>query len=92
MDDPTVDPKFGRVGKQKIENTGVLTRKRMETFDSEVLQHTLDYMDRYGKADAPFFIWFSTTAIHIWSHPQAQYVQMAVDEGRAETDVVRAKT
>jgi len=91
VDDPTVDPKFGRVGKQKIENTGPLTRKRMETFDSEVLDATLNYLDRYGKEDAPFFVWFNTTAIHIWSHPQQKYVQMAVDEGRAETDVVRAK-
>src|SRR5215470_10920047 len=49
VDDPTTDPKFGRVGRQKIENTGMLTRKRMETFDSEVLKYTLDYMDRVGK-------------------------------------------
>ena len=39
----------------------------------------------------PFFVWFNTTAIHIWSHPQNKYVQAAVDEGRAESDVVRAK-
>jgi arylsulfatase A-like enzyme len=91
VDDSTNDPKFGRVGKQKIENTGPLTRKRMETFDSEVLQHTLEFLDKNGKSDKPFFVWFNTTAIHIWSHPQQKYVQMAVDEGRAETDVVRAK-
>jgi arylsulfatase len=91
VDDPTEDPKFGRVGKQKIENTGMLTRKRMETFDSEVLEHTLNWLDRNGKGDKPFFCWFNTTAIHIWSHPQKQYVQKAVDEGRAEEDVVRAK-
>ena len=42
VDDPTVDPKFGRVGKQKIEDTGKLTRKRMETIDAEVLGHTLN--------------------------------------------------
>src|SRR5262249_10736895 len=41
VDDPTEDPVFGRVGKQKMENTGPLTRKRMETFDSEVLDKTL---------------------------------------------------
>ena len=91
VDDPTTDQKFGRVGKQKIENTGPLTRKRMETFDSEVLQQTLDFMDRNGKGDKPFFVWFNTTAIHVWSHPQQKYTQMAVDEGRSETDVVRAK-
>jgi arylsulfatase len=91
VDDATVDSKFGRVGKQKIENTGPLTRKRMETFDGEVLNQTLDYLDRKGKDGKPFFVWFNTTAIHIWSHPQSKYVQAAVDEGRAETDLVRAK-
>jgi len=90
-DDPTTDPVFGRVGKQRIENTGPLTRKRMETFDAEVLEHTLTWLDKNGKGDKPFFCWFNTTAIHIWSHPQNKYVQQAVDEGRAESDVVRAK-
>lgn len=90
-DDPTTDPKFGRVGKQKIENTGPLTRKRMETFDGEVLTHTLDYLDRTAKGDKPFFVWFNTTATHIWSHSPNKYIQMAVDEGRSETDIYRAK-
>jgi arylsulfatase A-like enzyme len=91
VDDPTIDPKFGRVGKQKIENAGHLTRKRMETFDAEVLGHTLKFMDKVGHGDKPFFVWFNSTAIHIWSHPTKKYVQQAVDEGRAESDVVRAK-
>jgi len=90
-DDPTEDPKFGRVGKQKIENKGQLTRKRMETFDQEVTDATLKYLDKVGKGDKPFFVWYNTTAIHIWSRPQNKYVQKAVDEGRAEEDVVRAK-
>ncbi len=90
-DDPTEDPVFGRVGKQKIENTGLLTRKRMETFDGEVLDKTLDYLERAGKGDKPFFVWFNTTAIHIWSHSPKKYIQKAVDEGRAEQDLVRAK-
>jgi arylsulfatase A-like enzyme len=89
-DDATTDPKFGRVGKQKVENTGPLTRKRMETFDAEVLGHTLKWMDKVGK-DKPFFLWFNTTAIHIHSHSPQKYIQKAVDEGRAEEDVVRAK-
>ena len=90
-DDPTEDPKFGRVGKQKIENKGQLTRKRMETFDQEVTDATLKYLDKVGKGDKPFFVWFNSTAIHVWSHPNPKYVQMAVNEGRAEEDVVRAK-
>jgi arylsulfatase A-like enzyme len=89
-DDATTDPKFGRVGKQKIQDTGPLTRKRMETIDAEVLAETLKWMDNNGK-NKPFFVWFNSTAIHIWSHPNPKYVQMAVDEGRAEEDVVRAR-
>jgi arylsulfatase len=91
VDDPTTDPKFGRVGRQKIEDTGPLTRKRMETFDAEVLTATLKWMDTNGKSGKPFFVWFNSTAIHVWSHPNPKYVQMAVDEGRAESDVVRAR-
>ena len=90
-DDATTDPKFGRVGKQKIEDTGALTRKRMETFDQEVTDETLKWLDKHGKSDKPFFVWFNSTAIHIWSHPNPKFVQMAVDEGRAEEDVVRAR-
>jgi arylsulfatase A-like enzyme len=90
-DDPSEDPKFGKVGKQKIEDTGKLTRKRMETFDGEVVDKTLDWLDRSVKGGKPFFCWFNTTAIHIHSHSTQKYIQMAVDEGRAEEDVVRAK-
>jgi arylsulfatase len=52
---------------------------------------TLKYLDKVGKGDKPFFVWFNTTAVHIWSHPTPKYIKKAVDEGRAETDVVRAK-
>jgi arylsulfatase len=90
-DDATVDPKFGKVGRQRIEDTGPLTRKRMETIDQEVTSETLKYLDRVGKGDKPFFVWYNSTAIHVWSHPAPKYVQMAVDEGRAEEDVVRAR-
>jgi arylsulfatase len=90
-DDATTDPKFGRVGKQRIEDTGKLTRKRMETFDQEVTNETLKWLDRTGKSGKPFFCWYNSTAIHVWSHPTQKYVQKAVDEGRAEQDVVRAR-
>jgi arylsulfatase len=63
----------------------------MQTFDKEVLDETLKWLDRVAKGGKPFFCWFNSTAIHVWSHPQKKYVQRAVDEGRAEEDVVRAK-
>jgi arylsulfatase A-like enzyme len=89
--DTTTDPKFGRVGMQRIEDTGPLTRKRMETFDAEVTTETLKWLDKNGKGEKPFFLWYNSTAIHIWSHTTPKYVQMAVDEGRGEEDVVRAR-
>jgi arylsulfatase len=90
-DDPTTDPKFGRVGRQRIEDTGPLTRKRMETIDAEVTTETLKWLERTVKSGKPFFCWYNSTAIHIWSHPTKKYLQRAVDEGRAEEDVVRAR-
>ena len=54
-DDPTEQPRWGRVGKQTIEDTGPLTRKRMETIDDETSAAAMDYMDRQVKAGKPFF-------------------------------------
>ncbi|MGC3997504.1 MAG: arylsulfatase [Anaeromyxobacter sp.] len=90
-DDATTDPKFGRIGKQRIEDTGKLTRKRMETIDQEVTTETLRWLEGAVKSGKPFFCWYNSTAIHIWSHPAERYVRMAVDEGRAEEDVARAR-
>jgi arylsulfatase len=67
-DDPTVDPVFGKVGKQTIENTGPLTRKRMETIDEEFLLAALDFMERKTKDGAPWFCYFNTTRMHVFTH------------------------
>jgi len=67
-DDTTVDPQFGKVGKQVIENTGPLTKKRMETVDEEFLGGALDFMDRQVKAAKPFFCYMNTTRMHVWTH------------------------
>ena len=91
VDDATVEEKWGKVGKQKIENTGMLTRARMETFDAEVLGHTITWMDKQKGSDKPIFLWFNTTATHIWSHSPKKYIDKAVAEGRAEEDIYRAK-
>src|SRR5215211_5575292 len=60
-DDETVDPVFGRVGKQVIENTGPLTRKRMETVDEEFMAAALDFMDRKTEEGGPWFCYFNPT-------------------------------
>ena len=55
-------------GTQKIEDTGPLTRKRMETIDEEVTSMALDFIDRSAKASKPFFVWYNTTRMHVWTH------------------------
>jgi arylsulfatase len=67
-DDPTEDPRFGRVGKQKIEDTGLLTVKRMETVDDETLAAAKDFITRQVKAGEPFFCWWNGTRMHFRTH------------------------
>ncbi len=72
-DDPTVDPRFGKVGKQVIEDTGPITRKRMETVDEEFLAGTLSFMERAVKDKKPFFIWHNSTRMHVWTRLSPKY-------------------
>ncbi|MBV8155356.1 MAG: sulfatase-like hydrolase/transferase, partial [Candidatus Eremiobacteraeota bacterium] len=67
-DDATVDPRWGRVGKQKIKDTGPLTKKRMETVDEEITARALAWIEEQVKADKPFFCWYNATAMHMRTH------------------------
>ena len=67
-DDTTVDPQFGKVGKQTIENTGPLPKERMETVDEEFLASALDFIDRKSKEGAPWFCYFNPTRMHVFTH------------------------
>ena len=67
-DDPTVDEQFGRVGMQVIEDTGPLTKKRMETVDEEFIAAALDFMERKTRAETPWFCYVNTTRMHVWTH------------------------
>ncbi|MBZ5537932.1 MAG: arylsulfatase [Acidobacteriia bacterium] len=55
-------------GTQKIEDTGPMTKKRMETMDEEITAGALDFIDRQHKADKPFFCWWNSTKMHVWTH------------------------
>jgi arylsulfatase len=59
-------------GKQKIESTGPLTKKRMETIDEEVTAHALRFMTDAKKANKPFFLWWNSTRMHIWTRLKAE--------------------
>jgi arylsulfatase len=76
-DDPTEEGRYGRVGRQRIEDTGPLTKKRMETIDDEVLEHALDFIDRKHAEDVPWFVWFNTTHMHLRTHPKPGSVGQA---------------
>jgi arylsulfatase len=72
--DPAFRKEFGPRGvirsyaDGRIEDTGPLTTKRMETVDEEVTAAALDFMDRAVAADKPFFVWWNSTRMHIWTH------------------------
>ena len=72
--DPEFRKRFGPRGvikssaDGKIEDTGPLTRKRMETVDEETLTAAMGFMDRAAKQDKPFFLWWNATRMHIWTH------------------------
>jgi len=59
-------------GTQKIESTGPLGKKRMETIDEEVTKATLDYLEKAKKADKPFFLWWNSTRMHVHTHLKAE--------------------
>lgn len=52
----------------KIEDTGPLNKKRMETIDDETTQAAINFMDKQAKADKPFFVWMNTTRMHAFTH------------------------
>jgi arylsulfatase len=66
--DATVDPQFGPVGAQKIENTGPLTVKRMETIDDEFTDAALAWIDKQGRSGKPFFAYYNSTRMHVFTH------------------------
>lgn len=79
VDDLTVDPRFGKVGKQRIEDTGPLDPKRMETVDEEFLKYTLDFIDRSKKEGKPFFAWFNPSRMHIYTHLKPESRNLVTD-------------
>ena len=73
-DTPGDDPRFGPWGKQKCEDTGPLTKKRMETIDEEFLKASIDFIDGANRDKKPFFVWFNPSRMHIWTRlkPESQ--------------------
>ncbi|MDD5266012.1 MAG: arylsulfatase [Methylococcales bacterium] len=72
-DDPTVMPRWGKIGKQKIEDAGTLYPERMKTVDDEIRDKAIAFIDK-AKADGkPFFLWLNPTRMHIVTHLSDKY-------------------
>lgn len=76
-DDTTVDPRFGKVGKQICKDTGPLTRARMVTIDDDITNRTVDFIQRQVKSNKPFFVWMNTTHMHFRTHAKPESLGQA---------------
>src|ERR1700690_297667 len=79
-DDQTEMPRWGKVGKQKIEDAGELYPKRMETVDDETLDFTTKFMDKARTDKKPFFVWLNPTRMHVVTHLSEKYESMRNSE------------
>ena len=75
-DDQTVEARWGKIGRQKIEDAGTLYPKRMETVDDEILDCTVKFMDKSRQEGKPFFVWLNPTRMHIVTHLSPKYQGM----------------
>src|SRR5216117_133191 len=73
VDDPTVDPRWGKVGKQRIEDAGTLYPKRMETVDDEIRDLALKFIEKAKADNKSFFLWLNPTRMHIVTHLSPKY-------------------
>ena len=80
VDDPTVEPRWGVIGKQKIEDDGELCPERMKTIDDEILAHAMTFIDKAKSDNKPFFLWLNPTRMHIVTHLSDKYEKMRTPE------------
>ncbi len=86
-DDDTEHPRWGRVGKQTITDTGSLSSERMEDFDAaEVIPKALDFMGRADDADQPFFVWLNTSRMHLYTRLNDEW-RYAAEEATTDLDM-----
>src|SRR5205085_182344 len=100
-EDPTGDPRVGRVGKQTIQDTGPLTKKRMETIDDDIADRSVEFIKRQVQAGQPFFLWVNFTHMHFRTHVkpesrgqsgrwQSEYHDVMIDHDKNVGTVLKA--
>ena len=88
-DDATVDPRWGKVGKQKIVDEGPLPphptkgiKYNMETVDDHILERTVNFMEKAKKDGKPFFVWYNPTRMHVFTYLSPKYEAMKTPESK----------
>jgi arylsulfatase A-like enzyme len=79
-DDATVMPRWGKIGKQRIEDAGPLYPKRMETVDDEIRDNAFKFLDKAKADNTPFFLWLNPTRMHVVTHLSEKYESMRTSE------------
>ena len=79
-DDATEMPRWGKIGKQKIEDAGTLYPKRMETVDDEIRDNAFKFLDKAKADNKPFFLWLNPTRMHVVTHLSEKYDSMRNSE------------
>ena len=79
-DDPTEEPRWGKVGKQRIQDAGPLCADRMKTVDDEILGDALKFVDKARQDGKPFFLWLNPTRMHVITHLSDKYEKMRTPE------------
>ncbi len=91
-DDATVDPRWGKVGKQKIEDAGTLYPDRMETVDDEIQAAAFKFIDGAKAAGKPFFCWLNPTRMHVVTHLSPKYQALRnAENGWSESEAGMAQ-
>jgi arylsulfatase len=80
VDDTTVMPRWGKVGKQKIEDAGTLYPERMKTVDDEIRDKALAFIDKAKADNKPFFLWLNPTRMHVVTHLSDKYQKLRTPE------------
>jgi arylsulfatase len=87
VDDPTVDPRWGKVGKQKIVDEGPLPphpipgiKHNMETVDEVIVNHALQFIEKARADGKPFFVWLNPSRMHVVTHLSQKYESLRTPE------------
>lgn len=86
-DDGTADERWGRIGKQRIEDDGPAPPERQKQLDDEVTSHTLNFIERAVKDDTPFFVWMAPARAHVWTYLKPEY-EAQLGNGKGLQDII----